>query len=167
MPIHGPTGASVHLRGVARGLQSLGHEVALVCPWDHDARGRWDVPLGVHGLSRPPIAWTTGLRSLRQRIDAERLVRWAARVFPRPDLIWQRHARIDAPGLRWARSVGARHVLEVNAPVEREQRRPSDAREVMPRTDRVVAVSPWLAAHARRCGARQVTVVRNCACPRD
>ena len=111
--VPGTLGGSTHVQAVAEGLAAIGHEV-------HVAVGNGDrnhLPAGVapprperlpvwHDVSAPP-----NLRLLRRGA-----IRRIARAV-RPDVVIERYHNFGGEGLLAARDVGARTVLEVNAPV--------------------------------------------------
>lgn len=158
VPIHGPSGASAHLRGIARGLQDLGHEVLLAALLAHDARGRHDVPLGVPSVTVGRPRWPEGLRTFGEWVDGRRLARRARAPF---DLVYERYSLRCDGGLRLARRLGVPHVLEVNAPLSVDRGRRGLEDTLLRRTDRVVAVSAWIGDWARSRGAHDVHVVPN------
>lgn len=161
VPIHGPSGASAHLRGIARGLAARGHVVTVGALHASDGRGRYDSPLGVRSFTVGRPRWPDGLRTLGERLDSWRLARRARRLGPW-DLVYERYSLRGDGGLRLARRLGVPHVLEVNAPLSLERGRPSRVeRHVLRGADRVVVVSDWLARWARGLGARDVHVVPN------
>jgi starch synthase len=106
--VPGTLGGSTHVQAVAEGLAALGHEVHVavrpgrapepVAPavtW-HDVAA----PLGTPNLR---LLRTPALRALARRL--------------RPDVVIERYHNFGGEGLLAARAVGARTVLEVNAPV--------------------------------------------------
>jgi glycosyltransferase involved in cell wall biosynthesis len=105
--VPGTKGGSVHVTAVAEGLAALGHDVhVLVTPGtDPFPRGtvRWIA-------MRPPL----GARQLRWMRSSA--VRRVARDL-RPDVIIERYYNFGGEGIRAAAAIGARTVLEVNAPV--------------------------------------------------
>jgi glycosyltransferase involved in cell wall biosynthesis len=105
--VPGTLGGSVHVQAVAEGLSALGHEVhVLVSPGDGP------FPAGAvqwHALGAP--AGRPTLRLLR----APAVRRMAQRI--RPDVIIERYHNFGGEGALAARALGARYVLEVNAPV--------------------------------------------------
>lgn len=153
IPLHGPSGASAHLRGLSRALRDAGHRVRVATPLDADHRGRWDEPLGVEAVHAAPRRWSKGLRSAGAVLDAARLVRAALDGFP-PDLVWERHAW--PAGGTWRSPV--RRWVELNAPLSLERAwvdgRAPRSRDVaaeaglLRTADRVLAVSAWLARWA-------------------
>jgi hypothetical protein len=159
VPIHGPSGASAHLRGVARGMQTAGHRVTVAALRHSDHRGRMDSPLGVPAITSGRLSWPPRLRTFGERADALRLLRRVRGPF---DLVYERYSLFCDSGLRFARRRGIPHVLEVNAPLSMERGRPSRIeRRVLRGTDRVVAVSAWLGRWCAGQGAREVRVVPN------
>lgn len=153
IPLHGPSGASVHLRGLARGLRDAGHTVRVATPRASDHRGAWDAPLGVEAVHAEPRRWSKGLRSAGAVLDAGRLLRAALEGFP-ADLVWERHAW--PAGGTWRTPV--RRWVELNAPLSLERawvdRRAPRSRDIaaeaalLRTADRVLAVSGWLARWA-------------------
>lgn len=140
VPLYGPSGASAHLRGVARALSRSGARVRVAVRRLDDHRGRWDAPLGVPAV-----------------VGDDALVDAALDGFA-PDHVWERHALEATPGADAARRSGAPLLLEVNAPLTLERARfgglrhpertwPAE-RQALQRADRVVAVSAWLAEWA-------------------
>ncbi len=160
VPIHGPSGASVHLRQIARAFAALGHSVTVGALLAHDRRGRHDVPLGLPSVTVGRTRWRPGLRSFGERVDAWRLARrLGGRHF---DLIYERFSLHCDAGLALARRRGIPHILELNAPLSLERGRRSRVEaKVLRETDVVIAVSPWLGRWAEQRGARQVRVVPN------
>jgi glycosyltransferase involved in cell wall biosynthesis len=170
IPLYGPSGASAHLRGVARALVARGDEVRVAVPRLSDRRGavedRVDVPVTVF----EPRRWGFLPKALRERgeaRDGRELVRRAVAGFV-PELIWERYSLFCDAGRRLAqqRIPGARfrglRVVEVNAPLSIERARfesvlnPRYAatleREILTSADRVVCVSGWLARWAVELG---------------
>lgn len=148
VPVHGPSGASAHLRGVVRALQALGHEVRLAAFRLTDHRGSFGRPLELPTVIRPPRPWRWLPPRFRERgewLDARRLVREALKDGWRPDLVWQRHSLFSDPG-----ELGVPLLLELNAPLSLERRARDPVfgraveRRVLRRAHRVFAVSRWL-----------------------
>lgn len=164
VPLHGPSGASAHLRDVASAFARAGHEVTVATITPHDDRGRYaadfDLPGRFCGRSRA----RAGVRGFFERLDAFRLARRCPGPF---DVVYERASLYGDAGIHLARRIGARHVLEVNSPLDRERRRRGRLRWCVRNTDRVIAVSPWMAAWARENGAREVVLVPNASalCP--
>jgi glycosyltransferase involved in cell wall biosynthesis len=104
--VPGTLGGSVHVQAVAEGLAALGHEVHVATRREAgqvDARVHW------HGIGAP--ANRPQLRLLRARA-----VRSLA-LQVRPDVVIERYHNFGGEGVLAARTVDARVVLEVNAPI--------------------------------------------------
>ena len=104
--VPGTKGGSVHVMAVAEGLAALGHEVyAMVTPGG-------SAPVG--NVTWIPLSPPVGLPQLRwMRSGAIRKLAQSLR----PDVIMERYHNFGGEGILNARAVGARAVLEVNAPV--------------------------------------------------
>jgi glycosyltransferase involved in cell wall biosynthesis len=156
IPIDGPSGASAHLRGVARALADVGHTVRVAAPLRHDARGEHDrLELPVTTLA--PRRWPRWLREQGETRDSRALAQ-AASAF-HPDWIWERHTLLGDGGLRLAAALGVPRIVELNAPLALERpgiRWRRRARRIeradLIAADRVIAVSSWLADWARTLG---------------
>lgn len=153
-------GAALHLLAITSAFAALGHEIEVVGvaanPQGH--LERWDVP--VHLVPHPGRAQGT-LRELRKRAVVEKVaargVEAAARL--RPHLVYERLSLFGTAGLRVAASSGARHVLEINALLAREEASwrglhdlelaQSAEAEVLAGSDLRVAVSHEVAAEVR------------------
>lgn len=105
--VPGTKGGSVHVTAVAEGLAALGHEV-------HVLVGPGDAP-----FPAGPVKWIP----MRPPLGAQQL-RWARRGAVkriadrlRPDVIMERYYNFGGEAIVHARSLRARAVLEVNAPV--------------------------------------------------
>src|SRR5262245_24805661 len=105
--VPGTKGGSVHVTAVAEGLAALGHDVHVLA-----APGESRFPSGpVHWMAmQPPF----GMKQLRWA-RAGTLRRVAQRL--KPDVIIERYYNFGGEGVLAARAIGARAVLEVNAPV--------------------------------------------------
>jgi glycosyltransferase involved in cell wall biosynthesis len=124
--IPGTVGGSVHTLSVAEGLAALGHDLHVVA-----APGDGPFPDdGVQWRALGPPLGRPHLRVLR----AARLVT-IARQF-KPDVVMERYHNFGGEGLRAARAVGARTVLEVNAPMI------DHAGSIKARVDRALLVAP-------------------------
>jgi glycosyltransferase involved in cell wall biosynthesis len=153
IPVHGPSGASAHLRGVARALSDRGLDVRVATPLDHDHRGRWDAPLGVLAVHRTPRRWPRRIDGLGRLVDGRSLGAAATHGW-RPDWIWERHTLHSDAGLRLSRHLGVPRLVELNAPLVRERDLVDPVRHrtlvaalerrSLRTADRVVAVSGWL-----------------------
>ena len=105
--VPGTVGGSVHVQAVAEGLASLGHEV-------HVLVGRGDSPFPSGKVTWHPLRAPGGRATLRLLRAPE--VRRVARALG-PDVVIERYHNFGGEGGMAARAVGARFVLEVNAPV--------------------------------------------------
>ena len=124
--VPGTLGGSTHVQAVAEGLAALGHEVHVAVRAGEAISGPRPSPGPSPGLSpgrnprqiaepayhdvRTPLG-SPNLRLLRRG----RLRALAAAL--RPDVVIERYHNFGGEGLLAARAVGARTVLEVNAPV--------------------------------------------------
>lgn len=158
VPVRGPSGSSAHVRGLARGLGELGHDVTIWAARLEDRRGAFGEPLpavqtGVVGWP----SWLAPWRELSEVWTARRLARAlveSGRAGQAPELIIERHGLWSDAGWRASDALGVPWVLEVNAPLTRERARyevlrmPRLAarweREVLRAAPLVVAVSDWL-----------------------
>lgn len=154
IPFLGPSGSSVHLRGVARALERRS-VLQVVVATLADARGAHD---SWSGSIRAVEArrWPAGLRTVGAHLEGGRVARAVAVA----DLLWERHA---PPAL--VSGPACFHVLEVNAPGRERwgrDRWPWSAleRRHLERVDRVIAVSRWAADWASA-WARDVRLVPN------
>ncbi len=153
IPLWGPSGASEHLRALARALGRAGHRVRVVTPSAVDERGGSAADLEA---THHALRWPGGLRTLGARLDGH--VRWslATRCFA-PDLVWERFDPSSAAPARRARCA---RLVEVNAPVAWERRWPEPPRQaeiermrrILEGADRVIAVSAWLRDHLAEVG---------------
>lgn len=158
IPVRGPSGASAHVRGLARAL-SVEHDLRVVAARLADHRGTFGEELlsvtevGVPGWP----SWLDSWRDLREVRVARRIARAViaeARDTGPPDLVIERHSLFSDAGWRVHDELGVPWVLEVNAPAARERarferlRRPALAerweREVLRAAPLVVCVSSWL-----------------------
>jgi glycosyltransferase involved in cell wall biosynthesis len=107
--VPGTLGGSTHVQAVAEGLAALGHEVHVAVRAGATTRPRPIANPVHHDLGTP--FGSPNLRLLRRG----RLRALAAAL--RPDVVIERYHNFGGEGLLAARAVGARTVLEVNAPV--------------------------------------------------
>jgi glycosyltransferase involved in cell wall biosynthesis len=126
----------VHIRGIADGLEQLGHPVAIVSPPGVEVAepgDRQEVGTGPPGRSALRRLWDVFSRhcpefgfevaeAVYSLVALPRLVRACRRL--RPDAIYERYAFFNAAGLLAARACGVPLLLEVNdsVAVERERR---------------------------------------------
>ncbi len=105
--VPGTKGGSVHVMAVAQGFATLGHEVhALVSPGD----GAFPND-GVRWIAMAPPLGAKQLRWLRRRA-VQRIARSIA-----ADTVMERYYNFAGEGIGSAKAIGARAILEVNAPV--------------------------------------------------
>ena len=164
VPVQGPSGSSAHLRGLARGLGELGHDVRVWATRLSDRRGSFGEPVvgaretGVPGWP----SWLERWRDLTEIRAARRLSRAvieAAHAGDVPELLIERHSLYSDAGWRISDRLGLPWVLEVNAPLAMERSRyevlrtPRLAarweRDVLRAAPVVVAVSGWLVSWLR------------------
>ena len=179
IPIHGTKGASIHVRELTRALVREGHEVIVLTP----RRGGtpppgYDVPVieigpevvdaelrrhisGDEAGGEPLANEVRGLlyaSTMRHRATAL-LHEW------RPDIIYERHALPGLAGRAIANELGIPHLLEINAPLAREQARHRtvhlrstasalEARSIVA-ADAVIVVSAALARWALEAGVER------------
>lgn len=137
----GTKGAALHLRGIARGFQALGHEVTTFAA--RPAEGEFPAPL----------------RAIKHLATAEF------------DVLYERYSLAHQDGLLEARRRGLPFVLEVNAPLvmEASRYRPETLtvaaqrveKRLLEEADLVVAVSRPLAAWVAHRRSGPVAVVPN------
>ena len=174
IPLAAPSGAASHLRGTARALAALEHEVRIATPWRSDHRGEVSCDdLTGHHHPAPLRRWPRWLRRRGECWQARALLREAVSHGGAPDWIWERHALFIDAGLRWAADHKVPRLVEFNAPLTLERARYSGARPTgwgarlearsLVNADRVVAVSSWLAQYAvdLGCKADRVRFVPN------
>lgn len=145
--VPGTRGGSVHVTAVAEGLAALGHEVhVLVTP----GGGPWPSS-AVHWI---PMSPPLGMNQLRwARSGAVAAI--AARL--RPDVIMERYYNFGGEAIRHARRLGARAVLEVNAPVIDH---PGSAKAAI---DRALLLRPMQRWRERLCEAADLIVTPSAA----
>lgn len=158
IPLHGPSGASAHLRGIARALGVRWPGVRVAVPLHSDARGIHDAPLGLPATFLAPRRWPGALRERGEVWDNRRLLRRALEEHGQPGMIWERYALHCDAGARLARRRRLARVVELNAPLGLERARYDPVRSprlarrlersVLTSALRVVAVSSWLARWA-------------------
>ena len=145
--VPGTKGGSVHVTAVAEGLAALGHEVhVLVGP------GGGPFPAG-------PVKWI----AMQPPLGAQQL-RWARRGAVRriaerlrPNVIMERYYNFGGEAIVHARSLQARAVLEVNAPVVDH---PGSTKAAI---DRALLVRPMQRWRERLCAAADLIVTPDAA----
>jgi glycosyltransferase involved in cell wall biosynthesis len=163
-------GASLHLQAITSAFAALGHETEVVgvAPDPTDPVEPWDVPL--HLLRHPGRA-EADLSELHKRDMVERVAARGIEVAERlrPGVVYERLSPFGTAGLRVAAAAGAKHVVEVNALLNREEAswlgapnghlaRAAEA-TVLEAADLRVAVSEELAADIGRCCAGGPVIV--------
>jgi glycosyltransferase involved in cell wall biosynthesis len=178
IPVLGDKGASVHVREFVTAVSQQGHEVVLVCA----ALGQGNAPppaqiielglaakIGAKKLDAPDpltveertlrreLRWVDHDRSFSVRtLDAVSAIGFV------PDVIYERHALFHCAGVDVARALGVPRLLEVNAPLIREQRHvrglvltavaEGAERKSFEGADRIVAVSNEVASYVASTG---------------
>ncbi len=169
IPALGPSGASAHLRGVARALRA-----PIVAARRSDTRGEQDaVGIDVIEPVALPRPWPAALHRYRElaEVRVARVVAEAARDL-HPTLVWERHT-LYGQSHRYLQDIP--RILEVNAPLARERAElesltfpwlaRASERAALRNAPRVITVSAWLADWARSEGATDVRHVPNGAEP--
>ncbi len=115
-------GAALHLRAITSAFASLGHETEVVGVAANPSGPleAWDVPQ--HLVAHPGRA-EGALREHRKRLVVEDVAArgLAAAERLRPHVVYERLSLFGTAGLRVAASAGARHVVEINALLTREE----------------------------------------------
>jgi glycosyltransferase involved in cell wall biosynthesis len=183
VPLFGAEGCSIHVREFTNALVEQGHDVIILCADADGTHGRAETRARVHSLSpraldaaaldmldEEPAVQAQQLQwNLRSIVATMRLEgeAWPVIERERPDVIVERHALFGWAGLELSARADIPLVLEVNAPLCREQ--PDGAlplrglaermeSEVLRRADAVLVVSRWLADWATSRGADDRTV---------
>ena len=107
--VPGPTGGSVHVLEVARGLARRGHEVHAVVRADGSRVAAMEDGVRWHG-----VTWRPGHRFFRFRA-APALIALADSV--KPDVVMERYYNFGGEGVAAAEAARVPAVLEVNSPV--------------------------------------------------
>lgn len=124
IPVFGTKGASVHVQEVIRALLQAGHEVELFCRrTGGDASGDLATPrLRVHVLPVPRAESARARERALMQLEPETARALEAAHAAAPfDLVYERYALFATAGTGFAREAGVPSVLEVNAPLPREQ----------------------------------------------
>ncbi len=173
VPVLGHKGASVHVRAIVAAVAAAGADVLVASPRVAFEGEPLEAPATlVEIVPVLPKAFADE-RSLRDAVErqADDVLALAADLAV--DAVYERFALFSVAGVRAASALGIPHVLEVNAPLRDEAARfrslphPETAaaleREVLERTDRVLAVSATLAQLLVAAGvdAAKVEVVPN------
>jgi len=115
-------GAALHLLAITSAFAALGHQIEVVGVAANPGGPLepWDVPQ--HLVPHPGRA-SGRMRELRKRAVVEQVaargIEVAARL--RPDLVYERLSLFGTAGLSVAAMSGARHVVEINALLTREE----------------------------------------------
>lgn len=145
--VPGTKGGSTHVTAVAEGLAALGHEMhVLVTP------GEGPFPAGpVNWIPMSPPLGANQLRWMRRTAVGAIVDRL------KPDVIMERYYNFGGEAIVHARRIGARAVLEVNAPVI------DHPGSLKPLIDRMLIVRPMQRWRERLCAAADVIVTPNAA----
>jgi glycosyltransferase involved in cell wall biosynthesis len=162
VPVLGSEGCSLHVRDLIAAFDDAGHEVMLLCnnlgegdPAAIRADVRHIKVDQVHEeRDRGSLAWNRKLQDKGEAIFED----W------RPDFVYERYALFGWGGFALAWRHHLPHLLELNAPLCREQMgqrlftlvRTAELleRAIVTSTDAVLAVSPWLREWAIDLGAK-------------
>ena len=140
--VPGTKGGSVHVAAVAEGLAALGHDMHVLV-----GAGHGPFPGGsVHWIPMRPPLGANQLRWLRRgavRRIAERI---------RPDVVIERYYNFGGEAILHSRALGARAVLEVNAPVIDH---PGSSKALL---DRALLIRPMRRWRERLCAAADLIV---------
>jgi glycosyltransferase involved in cell wall biosynthesis len=112
--VPGTKGGSTHVRAVAEGLAARGHDVHVLA-----TPGAGGFPTSPTSTTGGRVLWhavTPPLGRAQLRLVRRGAVREVAMTL-RPDVVIERYHNFGGEGLLAARAVGARALLEVNAPV--------------------------------------------------
>lgn len=151
--VPGTTGGSVHVQAVAEGLAARGHAVHVLA-----TPGPGGFPTGGPTLRASDLpnlpAWTAfsppwSLRQLRW-LNTNGVLAHARRI--RPDVVIERYYNFGGEGVAAAKRIGARLVLEVNAPIVDY---PGSPKRLL---DRALLVEPMRRWRERQCRAADLIV---------
>ncbi len=167
--VPGDKGASLHLMAISRALAQLGHEVLLLGVAGH---GPAPVEHATHLLPHPGRA--EGLVRERNKlalVDRFKVVGREVLSAFGPELIYERLSLFGTAGVDLAAATDARHVVEVNALLAREEAAwrglrlvgEATSREaaVLTSADHVICVSDEVAAQVREIRCDHVSTVAN------
>lgn len=192
IPIMGSEGCSVKIRQFCDTLIDQGHDVSIACAWIGESDGAHtkarveeirpngsDAAVWSALESEPAVTEANLERDLRSIMINGWLRTHGRDVLgaAKPDLVYERYALFGHAGAELARELGAAHLLEVNAPLCREQEgyekfpliRTAEAveGEILRSAGTVVTVSAWLAEFALQHGVERdrVEVMPNGVAP--
>lgn len=170
--VPGDKGASIHLQAITRALAGVGHSVQLVAVGGHEPPPAGLLAAVEDLVLLPHPGRCEGLARERQKLtfNAHLLAMVSDRVAQfRPEILYERLSLFGTSGLHLARTTGARHVLEINALLAREDaawrglhlRALADELEarVLRGADLRLAVSQEVAAQVRSVAPDQRTAV--------
>jgi glycosyltransferase involved in cell wall biosynthesis len=192
VPVCGNKGASIHVRELSRSLQRLGHEVTVIAARaGGEAPPGYEVPIValepepldqklISLLRTDPKAGKAVARDVRSTLAAASLRQRALPLLQslEPDLVYERYALFGTAGVAVSRELGIPLILEVNAPLSREQELHRGLaygatsreleRTVLRSADHVIAVSSVLKRWLVKAGVpdERVTVLANAVDPR-
>lgn len=137
-------GQEVHIRELIQALRAIGHEVLVEGPGGDPTAERGDDAMGGRrsGLGRLRALVPDSLMPIANRVYAAWFVwklRRAVERF-RPDVIYERHALDNTVGVRVARQFRLPLLLEVNAPLSREEHEQGKLDSLEPALSREVEV---------------------------
>ncbi|MDX8355651.1 glycosyltransferase family 4 protein [Cognatiyoonia sp. IB215182] len=172
VPIWGSKGASVHVQEMLRALVRAGHDLTVLTPRPEGTRPADLSAVKVRQL--PPAPKGKPAARARKLLAANKEL-WAILDQSGSDLVYERHALYTFAATEWAASAGVPSVLEVNAPLLREQTEhrtlaladeaTAGVYRAMQAATLTTAVTKPVADHAHEMGARDVIVVPNAIDP--
>lgn len=183
VPVLGRDGCSIHVRELINAFADQGHDVFALCAWLGDGARRPQarlyevVPRGVDAQLWEALAGESAVQSSHLERDLRSLhlnTVWArdcgAEVVDRerPDVLYERYSLFGTAGLTLAQRLGVPLILEVNAPLVREQsgykKFPLEHTaevvegEIFRNADAIIAVSSWIARYVVERGANPAMV---------
>jgi glycosyltransferase involved in cell wall biosynthesis len=162
--VPGTLGGSTHVQAVAEGLAALGHDVHVAVRPGRRVGGRPGQPRELAPEISPGPTWhdvSAPLGKPNLRLLRAPALRALARQI-RPEIVIERYHNFGGEGLLAARAIGARAVLEVNAPVVDYDGSPKRT------LDRVLLVEPMRRWREWQCRTADLIVTTDRAIlPRD
>lgn len=158
--IPGEKGASLHLQSLAKAFTAIGHQVLLIGVEGHGKRPGFCTTL----LLPHPGRADGLLREQNKLAITERFVDVAGPALDdfAPDIIYERLALFGTAGMRLAKRIAARHVIEVNALLAKEEaewREFSLVETAMQRENEVLRTADCVVAVSAE-WAQQVSAIR-------